>query len=529
MRRLRQVSVGWCVAGLFSLGLLNLSCLSRTARVHAITSVAPAGTPNILIIVGDDIAGGILGVDGDSRKATPRLDQLAKESVRFTRAYANSPVCTPSRQSFLCGRLPHATGVTQLTTPLDESTVTMADWLGELGYDTAAFGKMHFNSQLKHGFETRIDAPDWRRWLIANHPGAAAGIKPFRPFSDPPPVWLNAANKAVSLTTAQMEATYFVQEAKNYFDKKRERPFFMVVGFNQPHSPFEFPSDMKAPFTADDFVVGSMSEFDKYVQPSVFAKLTDEENRGIQAAYYNSIHFLDASVGKILDQLEASGQAENTIVVFIGDNGYLRGYHGRFEKHCLYEQAVKVPLLVRLPKRLPAGREVTAMVELVDLFPTLMELAGEAKPSNLHGRSLVALAKGEANAKGREYVFSEYLENEEAMIRSERYKLIVGTGARERQDGYENDKPLLGPTIRLYDEQEDPQELVDLSRKPELGGIIAEHRKALFDRLTTTRDGIKPELPNGLDELAAIHWCLVPRDVTPIRPAAKKKRAVRKS
>src|SRR5262249_49079069 len=151
------------------------------------------------------------------------------------------------------------------------------------------------------------------------------------------------------------------------------------------------------------------------------------------------------------DGLEASGLAENTIVVYVGDNGYMLGQHGRFEKHVLYEPAVRVPLVMRWPGRLPAGREVEEMVEMGDIFPTLMGLAGQPSPHGLQGTSLVGLVKGEAGAKGRDVVFSEYLENEEAMVRTERYKLIVGTGGRHRQDGYATANPLPGPYERLYD------------------------------------------------------------------------------
>src|SRR3954468_860201 len=107
--------------------------------------------PNGLVLIGDDHAGGTLGIDGDPRRATPRLDRLARQGVRFDRAYCNAPVCTPSRQSFITGRLPHAVGVTLLTTPLPAEALTLGDWLSEFGYATGAFGKMHFNDAGTHG------------------------------------------------------------------------------------------------------------------------------------------------------------------------------------------------------------------------------------------------------------------------------------------------------------------------------------------------------------------------------------------
>ncbi|HMB04616.1 MAG TPA: sulfatase-like hydrolase/transferase [Isosphaeraceae bacterium] len=120
-------------------------------RVRAERPNPPRPTgPNLLILIGDDHAGGTLGIDGDPRQATPRLDRLARQGVRFDRAFCNAPVCTPGRQSFLTGRLPHAVGVTLLSTPLPDAAVTLGDWLGGWGYATAAFGKMHFNAD-SHG------------------------------------------------------------------------------------------------------------------------------------------------------------------------------------------------------------------------------------------------------------------------------------------------------------------------------------------------------------------------------------------
>ena len=158
-----------------------------TAGGATTASGATPRRPNLLILIADDHRGGTLGIDGDPRLATPRLDALARQGVRFDRAYCNSPVCTPSRQSFITGRLPHAVGVTQLATPLPESATTLGDWLGDRGYETAAIGKMHFNSPSRHGFPERIDTPDW---LLARGTPARGGRPPRAPGGrsrTPPP------------------------------------------------------------------------------------------------------------------------------------------------------------------------------------------------------------------------------------------------------------------------------------------------------------------------------------------------------
>jgi arylsulfatase A-like enzyme len=500
-----------------------LALLVPAAMVHPESLARPRAhrlegrvkPPNILILVGDDHAGGLLGIDGDPHRATPRLDTFAGQGVRFDRAYCNSPVCTASRQSFITGRLPHAVGVTRLTTPLPDDAVTLGEWLGDLGYDTAAIGKMHFNGPSKHGFATRLDTPDWAAWLRKNAPKGGDHRRAWRPFQDPASVWLNADVRSFGLPTTSMESTYLIDRAAEFIDQHKDssksRPFALVVGFPEPHSPFKFADDWTTRFEPDQFNAPPISDFDRVQQPKVFALLKPDEVKGIQVSYYTSLSFLDHQVGRLLDTLKASGLADDTIVAYLGDNGYMLGQHGRFEKHCSYEPAVRVPLILRWPGHLPQGRRVPDLVELVDLLPTLLDLASLPMPPDLHGRSLKPLALGEPGAGGRELVVSEYLENEEAMVRSNRYKLVVGTGARRRLDGYETTNPLPGPSERLYDLEADPGETTDLRGRPDLAPIVNDLRKKLLERLATTR-GARPAVPPGFSEAEALRWCLVPQD-----------------
>jgi choline-sulfatase len=501
----------WCVL-LIPAAMIHPESL---ARPRAPRLEGRAKGPNILILIGDDHAGRTLGVGGDPRQATPRLDGLAGQGVRFDRAYCNSPVCTASRQSFITGRLPHAVGVTRLMTPLPDDAVTLGDWLGDLGYDTAAIGKMHFNGPSKHGFVHRLDTEDWAPWLRQRLTKGEDHRRRWRPFQDPAAVWLNAEGKSFGLPMALMESTYQAERAAEFFDRHKDRsrsnPFALVVGFYEPHSPFKFPDDWPRRYRTDQFAAPTVTEGERLEQPKVFAALTSEEVKGIQASYYTSLAFLDHQVGRVLDALDASGLADDTIVVYLGDNGYMLGQHGRFEKHCSYDPSVRVPLIFRWPGHLPKDRRVTDLVELVDVLPTLLELAGQPMAPDLHGRSLKGLALGEPGARGRDVVVSEYLENEEAMARSSRYKLVVGTGARRRLDGYETINPLPGPYERLYDLEADPGEDTNVRDRPELAKVAEGLRRALHDRLVTTR-GARTPVPPGLSEVQALRWCLVPQD-----------------
>ena len=466
--------------------------------------------PNILILCADDHAAYSLGLDGDPHGATPHLDKLGGEGVYFDRAYVNAPVCTASRQSFLTGLYPHEVGVTVLSTPLPETAVTMGDWFASRGYATAAIGKMHFNGPAAHGFDLRVDTPQWREWLAANPPKNAQRRRPWRPFQDPAEVWLNAEARDSGLPASASEASFFVDRAGRYFEAHRDqnRPFALVVSFHEPHSPFVFPSDWPVRFRPEDFPVRPVSDFDRAQQPAVFRDLTPEQVQGIQAAYYNSLSYVDAQIGRVLEALKANGLAENTIVVYWGDNGYALGHRGRFEKHTLYEESVRVPLIVRWPGRIAPGRTVGGLVEMVDVFPTLTDLVGIEAPPDLTGRSLAGLLQGDPNAAGRAEVFSEYPENEEAMIRTDRFKLIVGSGGRDRQDGYATLRPIREPYVLLFDLESDPAEQVNLADDPDHATILTDLRARLIDRLRLGRDDIPPGLPDS--EL--LRWCLVPRD-----------------
>lgn len=467
--------------------------------------------PNLLVIVADDQSGLCLGAAGDTRGATPNLDALARQGVLFEKTFCNSPLCTPSRQSFITGLLPHAVGVTRLATPLPEKALTLGRWLSVLGYRSAAIGKMHFNGPSHHGFEVRVDTTDWLSHLKELQPPSAGYRRPWRPFVDPPAVWLNTRCQDAGLPAAAMESAFFVDRAIEYMNGNRNHPFAMVVGFYEPHAPFRFPKEWLGRYRPKQFQTASLSDQDREDQPKIFRQLSDNDFRGIQAAYYTSLSFTDAQIGRLLQALDENELDKNTLVVFLSDNGYMLGQHGLVEKNCFYEPAVRVPLIMRWPGHLPQGKRVSELVELVDLFPTICSLLKVPRPPVLHGVDLVPLIEGKPGAEHREVVFSEYTENEEAMVRSNRYKLIVGTGRRERKDHLETGHPLSGPYQRLFDLEHDPDETTNLSQDPRFDPIRENLLRKLHARLVSTWTGPEP-IPQGLSELETIHWCLTPRD-----------------
>jgi choline-sulfatase len=473
--------------------------------------------PNVLWIVADDFAPYVYGAYGNKVVRTPNLDRLAAEGLRFDRAFCNSPVCTASRQSFLTGRYPRTIGVTQLSTPLPASETTLAELLQKAGYDTAALGKMHFNSDLKHGFDLRLDLADHRKHLQEAGrrplPEGVPVLPVWRPFRDPARVWLNGMYHPFGAVDADMAGTYFAREAGRYLQAPRDRPFFLMVSFYEPHSPFHFPVEYRDRHQPESFTVPRPGSEDDAQVPAVFRDLTDREKQGIIASYYTSVEFLDKNVGQVLDALKRSDKERETLVILLGDHGYMLGQHGRFEKHCCFEPAVRAPLVLRYPGKIKAEQSTHALVEFIDVVPTVLSYCGAPIPATVQGQSLVPLLEGKADGH-RQHVFVEYAENEEAMVRTARWKLTYGTGKRERQDGYHTGKPLPGRTVRLYDLENDPDEMKNLAALPENARRVEEMTNQLAEHLKRTAR--QPELlPGNGDVHALLEYAVQPHDVKP--------------
>lgn len=461
--------------------------------------------------MGDDHSAEVLGCYGNSLIRTPNLDRLAAEGIRFNRAYTNSPVCTPSRQSIITGKLPHAAGVTLLRTALKDEQITIAEHLKPLGFRTGAVGKMHFNSALNHGFDYRIDRPDHRKHLEAHPPRQAAATvrvkPPWRPFRDPARIWLNADVLPVGSYDADSEGAYFADRAVEFLRENQNDRFCLWVSFNQPHSPFDFPIEYAGRYDRAKMPAPTVGAEDGRWIPAVFRDLTEEDKRGITAAYYTSVEYLDKNVGLVLQELKTLGLEEETLVIYIGDHGYLLGHHGRFEKHTMWEPAVRAPLIVR-NGRFARGRVIDALVEFVDLVPTIVEVLEVPTIEGLQGKSLVSLLEGK-NEQHRDFVFSEYLEDNMAMVRTREWKYIFTSGKKDLAIGYATGHPPPGMTHRLYNLEEDPGETKNLAAHPEHNRTLDELRWLMLGRFKET-DPRAPRLPSNLDIDQALAWFCEP-------------------
>ncbi|MBC7928515.1 MAG: sulfatase-like hydrolase/transferase, partial [Bryobacteraceae bacterium] len=213
------------------------------ASAAAATVAAQArGKPNFVFILADDHAGYVLGCDGNRQAETPNIDRLASQGTRFAANYCNSPVCTASRQSFLTGQLPHAAGVTVLSTALDPGKPTIAKQLKTAGYTTAVFGKMHFNRPASpglHGFDEMFTEGELNRaWQAAGGkplpPGTAARTLPWRPFQTPAYEWLNAGNLPYPRFENEMRSAFLLGRVREYLDTSKDKQFALWVSFQEP-------------------------------------------------------------------------------------------------------------------------------------------------------------------------------------------------------------------------------------------------------------------------------------------------------
>ena len=249
-------------------------------------------------------------------------------------------------------------------------------------------------------------------------------------------------------------------------------------------------------YAAKDFKAPPIGPEDPPQIPLVFRDLSEDDKRGIISAYYTSVQFLDENIGRVLAALTKLGLDKNTVVMYTADHGYMLGQHGRFEKHCGYDPALRVPLAIRYTGRYKP-RVVRDMTEHVDLSATILDLLG-AKPFEYStGQSLTPYLDRGSHPTPRDWIFAEYLENEEAYIRTRDYKFVYCTGKRARQEGLHNRQSDPGPYMRLYDLRSDPGEFHDISAKS--AELVAKFTTQMATRFRNT-DPRAAQLPHSASD-----------------------------
>lgn len=479
-------------------------------------SEAPVPLKHVVVIIGDDHVASTVGIYGNPAIATPHLDRIARQGVYFTRAFANAPLCSASRQSLLTGKYPHATGVTLLRTPFSDDNYTLAEHLRGRGFATGVLGKTHFNNYgpeaPDHGFSTTYTRGDYQEALAARGPRPVPdtiGVKPpWKPFRDPARVWLNADRLPMGKYDADMEATFLVGEAKQFISRNRDGRFCLFMGFHEPHSPFDFPVDVARTYRPEEMPLPPVSPEDDRWVPEIFRDLSEADQRGIIASYYTSVSYLDQKVGEVYDHLDSLGLADETLFIYIGDQGYLLGDHKRFEKHMMWDPANHAPLILRAGNRYAGGTALDVLTEFVDLAPTILDLLGMPPLPESQGKSLLPVLEG-TDSTHKTQVFSEFLVDHKAMVRTRDWKYIYTTGDYDLGQGYATGFGPSGVSHRLYHLSADPYEHRDVAQDPAHQERLQQMQQELLDWFIRT-DPRADTLPPGLTIAQQLAWFCIP-------------------
>ncbi len=417
--------------------------------------------PNILLIMTDQQRTDTLGCYGASHMKTPVIDQLAADGVRFDRSYCSSSVCTPSRASLFTGVYPSRHGAWHVGTNVPEDIPMLSHRLGAEGYRTHYIGKAHFQAYTatpEVSMESNQPSSRYTDWTgpyygfsnVELCTGHAAYGHHHGHYGE----WVKRKNGGTTpdyatrhdeprfggeaidwdMPTAMHNSTWAGERATAFLeDAKPDEPFFLTVSFQDPHHPHALPNDcpckvdpasvpspLKREGELDDkpehFGDTYHGEIEKWVQRGTYSftaqtgdtnldQLTDEENRRARAAYYGMVQLIDRSLATVMATLERRGLAENTLVIFTSDHGELLGDHGLWFKGPFhYEAILNVPLIMRWPAGLPAGRAVDSPVGLIDIVPSVLAAAQVAADDSLDGESLLPIANGTGECRAEAYV-----------------------------------------------------------------------------------------------------------------------------
>lgn len=435
---------------------------------------------NILFIASDDLNND-MECYGFSFVKTPNLNRLVARATRFDRAYNQYPLCNPSRVSLLTGYRPDVTGVYNLQRNFRETlpnAITLPQMFMNNDYYTARVGKIfHYGVPGEIGTNGKDDSVSWNKTI---NPKGRDKAEENLLINYTPAIPLGAAMSYLIADGNDDEQTdgMIANEAIKIMEDKKDQPFFLAVGFFRPHCPFIAPKKYFDQYPLDKIPMAKESAADWNDKPEA-AKWTRNLNYGLDEtkrrelirAYYASITFMDAQVGKLLDALDRLKLTDNTVVVFWSDHGYNVGQHGQWQKQSLFEHSARVPLIIWVPG-VTSGKTTGRTVELLDIYPTLAELCGLKSPADLQGKSLVPLLKKSAADwnKAAYTQVTRILDNQMIMgrsVRTERWRYTEWEGGKRG--------------VELYDYNTDPDEFINLAKDPKHSAEIRRLSSLLKD------------------------------------------------
>ncbi|MCO8121270.1 sulfatase [Stieleria sp. TO1_6] len=451
-----------------------------------IPSSALANPPNVLFLIADDLNTALSGF-GHPQCKTPNLDRLADRGVKFENMHCQYPVCGASRASIMSGLYPYSNLTLANQGSLRESmpdVVTLSQTFRNAGYYAGRVSKIYhmgIPGEIIAGTAERDDPFSWEEAINIKAPEQnAAGEKTN---------WSPKDTRSQNFTSvmavggdSEHADGMAADRAIEILDRVKDKPFFLAVGFVRPHVPLVAPKTYFDRYTRADMIAPVVPENDLDDVPEIIRDykrnrttygVTPELHKGLLQSYYASVSYMDAQVGRVLDALNEKGLQDNTIVVFSSDHGYLLGQHHKFQKQHLFEEATRVPFIISVPwMKDQHGRGTLKITELVDLYPTLADLAGIPAPDGLQGTSLKPLLSDtESTAWAKDHAFTISRSGGES-IRTQDWRFTQWGFGEAGQE--------------LYDLKSDPGEFTNLADRPEYASVV----QTLRDQLLNRRDEV---------------------------------------
>ena len=446
-------------------------------------SLSARGKPNVLFIISDDLTATALGCYGNTLCKTPNIDRLATKGTLFSRAYCQATFCGPSRASLMFGYYPYASKATGYTSGRKEVGADKDSWAQHFkknGYHSARISKvfhMGVPPDISKGSDGADDPESWNETYNSKGPETKVpGLAEM--LSNNPGGLKKGTGSSQSFNVVEAEGDDLVhsdgktaQKAVELLHKYKdmEKPFFLAVGFVRPHVPLVAPKKYFTPYPLGKIVLPPKipGDQDDIPQNSGNRRTTDNykmdlnQQKGTLRAYYASVSFVDALVGKILTALEATGQRDNTIVIFTSDHGYHLGEHDMWQKVSIHEESARVPLIICVPGKKPAVCH--SLSELIDLYPTVSNLCGLEIPGNIQGKDISGMLDDPA-VKVRDAALSS---GKGRLLRTENWAFLD-----------------YGKSGELYDMEKDPKQYTNLIDNPGYAKVLSDMKEKLKGKLS---------------------------------------------
>jgi arylsulfatase A-like enzyme len=411
--------------------------------------------PNLIYIFPDQLSACWTSVYGNSRVYTPRLDSLAAESLVFERAYTSSPLCTPYRGTLFTGRLPIQTGISQVGDGIPKGEVPLAALLNEGGYRTSYVGKWHLSGK-----------PHANRWVP---PEARGGFQDFLGWESHHVdhwkglIWGDDPDLAIELKGHETDGLTDLACGKiRELSGTKEKPFALFISYQAPHPPCNPPDSFLKMYEGKDLFERLNMKRDAWLKYPAWK--IDYSVQDFLERYLGEVSQMDAAVGRLLDTVDEAGLRDDTIIIFTSDHGEMAGCHGKFGKQVMYEEAIRVPLIVRHPSG-PRGKRTTELFSTIDFLPTILDLCSVESHSGAEGLSHAHLIRGEQQ---KEVNSSVFISEKELCIRRAGAKIVTDySGSEVRQ---------------LFDLETDPYEMRNLAGDPSAATLQEDLHKELLAR-----------------------------------------------